>query len=181
MEPADDREGLMVEPIDRAKIEKGTGRSWHDCAELETLGAARLSHREIARVLVERAEVSEWWAQTITVAFEQHIGRRVPGQGSDGRFSASLSRTLAGSPDELRDRWLAVVAPADGFAGAALRASPTTSRTAKRLYWRGKLDDGTSVTVSFERKAPGKTLVAVSHDRLPASSRIGLCAPSGVA
>ena len=38
-----------------------------------------------------------WWAQTAAVAYEQQIGRRVPGQLGDGTFQVSVSKTVPGS------------------------------------------------------------------------------------
>lgn len=69
---------------------EATGRvraDWH--AFLDAAGARDWAHPRIARWLVEEHGVDGWWAQGITVGFEQAIGRRLPGQSADGTFAIS--------------------------------------------------------------------------------------------
>ncbi len=156
----------MVKPIDTAKIERGTGRGWPVWrADLDRLGAAKSSHGEIVD-LIRKQSVSDWWAQTIAVAYEQQTGKRVPGQGSDGRFNVSLSRTIEGEPAAVRALWRALCETPLAVSGKELVGSPTQSDTAKRLYWRCQLAGGSKVALSFEAKARSKTLVGVNHDGL---------------
>src|SRR2546427_12399558 len=44
--------------------------------------------------------------EVITVSYEQHIGRREPGQSCEGDFPAAASRVLIGTLDEALERWL---------------------------------------------------------------------------
>ncbi len=154
----------MVKPIATATIEKGTGKPWdYWLKRLTKASAADLSHKDIATLLGEKWDVPGWWAQTIAVAFEQHIGRRIPGQTSNGRYEVSVSRVVAGMPDTLRDAWAASAAQRKRLAGRKPIDRPSTSGTKKRLYWRCKLDDGSSITVSFESKGSGKALISLAH------------------
>ena len=158
----------MVKAMNTKAIEKGTGRPWADwIGFLNSIGAADLPHTEIAERLWDFDVPSSWWAQMITVAFEQEIGRRVPGQGTSGRFNTSVSRTLPGDPALLRARWLGLTAGLTEYSGVARRQPPSMNDVPKRLYWRMKLADGSAVTVSFEAKGSGKTLVALGHDANP--------------
>src|SRR5699024_7143057 len=96
-----------------ARIGAGTGVPLHEWTRrIDEAGGRELDHAAIARLLPERWEISEWWAQGVTVAYEQLIGRRVVGQSSDGDFSASASRTVPGDPDSVRERWDAFMTPA---------------------------------------------------------------------
>jgi hypothetical protein len=104
-----------------------------------------------------------WWAQTITVDFEQHIGRRIPCQTNIGRYEVSVSRVVMGEPATVRDVWAVPAATRKQLAGAKLLGPPTTSGTAKRLYWRCKLDGGCNVPVSFEPKKKERTLISIVH------------------
>ncbi|SDK56818.1 hypothetical protein SAMN05216298_0582 [Glycomyces sambucus] len=80
---------------DQALIE-GTGADWRTwLALLDERGAADLDHAAIARLLVGEFEIDGWWAQSITVGYEQERGLREPGQRPDGTFSASASKTVA--------------------------------------------------------------------------------------
>lgn len=85
-------------------IRERTGRSWDAWfATLDAWGAAQRTHTEIARWLVTEHQVAGWWAQSITVGYEQARGMRAPGQQSDGYFSASGSKTVAVSVGRLFD------------------------------------------------------------------------------
>jgi hypothetical protein len=56
----------------------------------------------------------------IAVAYEQHIGRRVPGQSGDGSSSVSASRAIPGPLDDALDRWAGVVGSPDEVSGVAV-------------------------------------------------------------
>lgn len=163
----------MVKPINTDAIAKGTGRPWAEwLSDLTRAKAAALSHGEIARWVEENGGVSGWWAQSIAVAFEQQIGRRVPGQDHRGRFTAAVTRILPGAPEAVRTAWRTMLGAVPKLAGKRLTGAPTESGTAKRLYWRCKLADGTSVVISFEPKPGDKTLMAIAHDGLAGADRI---------
>lgn len=104
-------------------IERATGRSWADwVALIDAAGGRELPHPDIARVthgvLDGVIDSSGWWAQGVAIAYEQHIGRRLPGQSPDGTFQASASRTLPDDPLAARARWITLLAD-----DAALRAA----------------------------------------------------------
>src|SRR5688572_14932663 len=74
-----------------AAVRKRTGRGWAEWfALLDSWGAARREHPEIARWLVANHEVSGWWAQGITVSYERVRGLRAPHQVKSG-FSISAN------------------------------------------------------------------------------------------
>ncbi|WP_309082381.1 hypothetical protein [Zhihengliuella sp.] len=171
-----------VNPSNVAAIEKASGCSWADwVALLDEAGAREEPHPRIAELAHERLDVANgnngWWAQSIAVAYEQHIGRRLPGQRADGTFDASVSRTVAGRRDGVAQRWADLaagrLADAGSIAGAGPEGEPRTSATDKRSYWRLDLDDGTRVAVSFEERGEDRVLVTATHTRVPA--------PDGVA
>ena len=77
-------------------IRARTGRGWAErFALLDAAAATERTHTQIARHLVTEHEVPGWWAQTITVGYEQARGLRAPGQQRDGGFAAAASRTVA--------------------------------------------------------------------------------------
>jgi hypothetical protein len=83
-------------------IENKTGRTLENWFSLlEDRGCAVLPHKAIADYLHGEHGVDYWWAQTLTVEFERHIGRRVKGQTSDGLFQLGIRRTLAVPLSEL--------------------------------------------------------------------------------
>lgn len=165
--------GSIVKPVNTQAIEKATGTSWQDwCAFLEENGAADLEHNAIVKKARTFKKISGWWAQGIAVAYEQSIGRRKPGQSSDGLFAASVSRTMALSQQSAFISWCEFVANLNEIDGQIIAEAPTTSTTPKRLYWRCKFEDGSTVAVSFEAKSRGKTLIAIEHRKLKLESFI---------
>lgn len=140
-----------------ASVLAATGRSRDDWREtLTAVGASDWSHNAIATWLVTGNGVDPWWAQNITVDFEQHVGRRRPGQRADGSFEVSASRRLAG---EQADALAAVVASVT----AGLGREPTSVNTGVRyLSARWKLDDGTAVAASVPPSSGGKSTVQLS-------------------
>lgn len=121
-----------------------------------------MPHKDMAEFFVAQG-VSAWWAQGLTVAIEQHIGRREVGQTCAGTWSASASKTV---PGEWEDTFRAFVAfmtlerlPMEG-------TEPTTSATEKWRYWRTQLVDGSKVVITCQSRTPGKATFAVNHDGL---------------
>jgi hypothetical protein len=157
----------MTRAIDIAAVEEGTGKAWRDwLAFLKKIDARHLPHKEIARRLREECRVIGWWAQSISVAYEQHIGRRVPGQQSDGGFQVSVSKTFPGSMDTVLTRWPAAMEGRKQLAGVAVTCGPDVSRTNQWRYWRCRLADGSHVSVGIGDRQGGKALLSVGHEGL---------------
>jgi hypothetical protein len=79
-----------------------TGRSREDWfALLDAENAESWNHTDIAAWLVDSHGVDGWWAQGVTIAYEQARGLREPGQRRDGSWEASASKTLYVSPHNL--------------------------------------------------------------------------------
>lgn len=146
-----------------AALEQATGRprtAWY--ALLDAAGAAGWPHRDIATWLVRDHGVDAWWAQGVTVGYEQERGTRVPGQRQDGSFEGSVSRVL---PVDRQCAWAAVTDPAllADWLGVAVDVTGRTPPASVR--W--SLDDGTRAVVRVEEVRPGATRVVVQHARLP--------------
>lgn len=145
-----------------ASIEAGTGvalTTW--TRRIDAAGGRDLDHAAIARLLPQRWDVTEWWAQGVTVAYEQVIGRRVSGQSCEGDFSASASRTVAGDPDAVLARWDAFMTAQRrerlGLGGSALTS------TARWRYWRAALTDGSRLSVNISAKDDRRSTLGIEH------------------
>ncbi|MBP1326924.1 hypothetical protein JOF28_002156 [Leucobacter exalbidus] len=157
-------------------IERMSGRDWASWLELFAAAEALTAgHTQIARIaraaLPDSVQNPDWWAQAVAIAFEQHSGLRVPGQGSDGLFRVSASRTLPLDRDAAIAAWVA----AHGAAAQQLDhavLNPRQSRTDKRSFWRFDLENGGRVEVSATPKGDDKVTLAVSHDGLPTGEAI---------
>ena len=156
----------MSELISEKAIEKATGQPWSVWLDrLEQMSARDLSHKEIAARLVADYDVPGWWAQSLTVRYEQVVGRRQTGQSNDGSFSVSVSKTLPGSLNEAMLWWLKKVQSRTEFNGVAIVSSSTTE-TEKWRNYRVALKDGSRVVVGIYAKSPIKAGLGLQHDKL---------------
>lgn len=163
----------MVKPINTQSIEKATGTSWEEWrAFLDENGAAEGDHNAIVKAALDYKPISSWWAQSVAVAYEQSIGRRKPGQSSDGLFGANASRTVASSRRSAFTSWCKLISALNQIDGQSVKEPPTTSETPKRFYWRCKFADGSTAAVSFEAKGENKVLIAIEHKKLRLESDI---------
>lgn len=156
----------MRERVSDTKLTEATGRdypAWF--ALLDAWEATARTHTEIAAWLVREHEVDGWWAQTVTVAYEQERGLRVPGQKKDG-FAASASKTVNVPVDELftafadpdlRSRWLPV------------EASERTAKPGKRFT--ADLPEDTRIAATFQAKGEAKSMVGIEHTRIGSADR----------
>jgi hypothetical protein len=146
------------------RVLAATGRTpeeWY--AVLDERGATTWGHSAIAAWVLEQG-VDGWWAQGVTIGYEQARGLRIPGQRSDGTFAVSASRTVSGDPDPVLDAAIALFS--ETFA-------PTSeSRKAKRRYARWTFPDRESVLVTTEPAAAGKARVSAERGRLAGPERI---------
>ncbi|AEG42888.1 DUF4287 domain-containing protein [Isoptericola variabilis] len=182
-------EGLArrsVEAVGDDRVETATGRgrdAWFGL--LDEASATHWSHKDIAAWLTGEHGVDGWWAQSITVAYEQERGMRQPGQRSDGSFEVSPSKTLACSLEtafalvseaDCRDRWLdgALRTVGAGDSSEVLGATPTSS---VRLAWPagalgapedkpGRVVVGLYQPTDVVGNPRGKVRVAVQHGGL---------------
>ncbi|SCG48031.1 hypothetical protein GA0070609_2011 [Micromonospora echinaurantiaca] len=153
----------QTERISDALLSERTGRAWAQWfALLDEWGGTGRTHTEIARWLVTTHEVPGWWAQTVTVGYEQARGLRAPGQRRGGGFSANGSRTVAVpvrrlfdafADDALRRRWL----PED------VRVRTATAPKSFRADWT---DGSSRILVGFAAAGESKSRVAVQHEKL---------------
>lgn len=140
-----------------------TSRSWDAWFELlDTWGGTRHPHVEIARWLVEEHAIDEWWAQTITVGYEQARGMRKPGQSADGTFAASAGKTIGVAPHAVYDAFADVSTRAKWLPDLVL--IPTTVNPPKSF--RAECENGTRIAVWLVDKGGDKTGVSVQHEKL---------------
>lgn len=163
----------MVRSMNVEALENGTGKSWTEIeAYLAGIGADQLVHKDIARKLNDDGIVTGWWAQSVTVAYEQQIGRRVPGQDCNGEFSVSVSKTLSGTMDEALQTWQEHLAGAEAFSAIDISRGPDINSTGKWRYWRCGLSDGSRVNVNIYQKTEAKASFSIQHERLESVEQV---------
>jgi len=146
-----------------AAVQAKTGKTWAEWFKiLDAAGARKLNHKQIATYLHDAHKVPGWWAQMVTVGYEQARGIRQKHEKPEG-FEIGGSKTLevpvakafaAWEDEKLRRRWLKDV----GF--TIRKATPHKSM---RITW---VDGKTSVEVNFYSKGNRKSQVVAQHSKL---------------
>lgn len=163
----------MTKATNIASIEKATGKQWDEWLELlDNADAITLSHLEISKLIESElqgvVDNPGWWAQGVTVAYEQTTGRRVPGQLANGLFEIAVSKTVSKPRDVLFTQAV------EWFEGqSVLDGKPYTnqrqSTTPKRSNWRCDFDDGSKFAVTVEG-GDDKSKLVLSHTAIPTQS-----------
>jgi hypothetical protein len=156
-------------------VERATGRSWDEWLEyMARIGAKDLTHHQIATAVIGeldgKVDNLGWWARSTAVAYEQHIGRRVPGQRPDGTFQTSVSKSTTLGMAALMEAWKRFAAGSpdvDGLIEGEVRVSGTD----KRITGRAKASEGESVIVISEPKKNGLASLVVQHLGSPTLER----------
>ena len=156
------RETKKAARMSDAAVQAKTGKTWAEWfAILDAAGARKIDHKAIATYLCEQQKVPGWWAQMVTVGYEQERGLREKYQKPSG-YAVSGSRTIAvpvaklyaaWEDKETRARWLKENI-------VIRKATPGKSM---RITWA---DGQTSVDVNFYPKGGNTTQVTVQHSKL---------------
>ena len=147
-------------------VERATNRTWDEWMRyMDGIGAKNLSHHEIATKVLEELDGKidniGWWAQSVTVAYEQFVGHRIPGQRPDGTFQTSVSKSTNLGMNDLMDKWVNFAA-GDKEVLAVIANDAQVSGTEKRITWRTKARDGSEIRVTSEPKKDGTaSIIAV--------------------
>ena len=162
----------MTQAISKESIETAPGKSWDEWLKFfDEINAKELPHKDIAAKVHEHGTPG-WWSQAVTVAYEQYIGRRVPGQDHSGMFAVSVSKTLEGNLDQALERWIHIADGQKSFSDVLISEGPDISKTEKWRYWRCTLADGSRVTVGIYRKDSGKVGLGLAHEKLTSVDQV---------
>lgn len=161
----------MTKPINTESIEKATGKTWEQWVkDLDARGARDMTHKDLAHQLYDeldgKLDNHGWWAQGITVAYEQHIGKRVPGQLVNGLFEVSVSKTALlprGESFSRLTQWFESQTELDGQ--EVLK--PRSSQTPKRSSWRCNFADGGKFTATVEEASGDRSKIILAHTDIP--------------
>ncbi|MBM4235545.1 MAG: hypothetical protein FJ152_03625 [Firmicutes bacterium] len=160
------QKGKQISLTDKA-VEKATGKGWDEWFSiLYQEEADKLQHKEIALLLSKKFGVDGWWAQSITVEYERHLGKRQVGQAKSGTFQTAVSKTMPGSLDQVFNLWLEAVKDTEEFNSIPLAEKPAISKTEKWRYWRANLKDGSKITITVGLKSEDKSMLTFSNEKL---------------
>lgn len=160
----------MNEPKNKTNLEEGSGIEWVEWVRFfEPLEDS--SHTEMARAASRHiiahgsSENPDWWAQSVTAAYEQSIGRRLPGQRADGSFEWSITKSVSGSREEIFERILQSLADVQHVDGMSV-INPRMSLTEKRSFWRCNLSDGSKTEIAVGPRPRSGYMVSVTQSKV---------------
>jgi uncharacterized protein YndB with AHSA1/START domain len=160
---------LKIAKMASEAVEKGTGKGWdYWLAMLDKAGAQQMSHKDIAILLHEKHGISEWWAQSVTVGYEQARGMREKGQTADG-FSINASKTITVSAERAFEAWTDERLRGKWLPNASLTIRKATAPKSVRITWEpeGKgAAAGSNVEVWLTAKGDAKCSLSVQHGKL---------------
>ena len=154
-------------PTSSEAVKSRTGRDWKEWIRiLDQEHGDTLGHKAIAELLYEKYSVPGWWAQMVTVGYEQVRGLRVKHQRPDG-FEISVTRMIGASASRVFSAWRDPKQRSRWLPDVALTIHKSTPHKSMRITW----SDGTKcISVGFLTKGPGKTQVALQHGRLASAA-----------
>ncbi|MBI4050552.1 MAG: hypothetical protein HY396_01090 [Candidatus Doudnabacteria bacterium] len=111
-----------INKISSRAVKKATGRTWEQWIRfLNVQGAAKMLHKDIARLLYDQGHIKNgwpasrssksegWWCQTVTVGYEYAKGRRAVGQTKKAGFKIGVQKVF---PVSQKRAWQMITSPA---------------------------------------------------------------------
>jgi hypothetical protein len=149
-------------------LQETTGRDrdgWF--AVLDAWGAADRPYRETAGWLRDEHGLSAWWAQKLTVEYEESRGVRAPGIRDDGTYTVTATKSIAAPAQRLYEAFVDPTVRGCWLPDATVRDRTMRPDRSARFDWG---DGGERVSVTFVPSGETKTQVGVEHARLPSES-----------
>jgi len=144
-------------------VKKATGKSWAQWLKLlDQAGGRKWPHRQTAEFLDEKHHLAGWWAQMVTVGFEQARGLRAKHSTPEG-FEISVTKTIAAPVARAFEAWKDPALREQWLPRTPLTVRKATPNKSIRITW----SDATSVSVNFWPKGPLKCQVVPEHGKLP--------------
>jgi uncharacterized protein YndB with AHSA1/START domain len=155
--------GERIAGIGSDAVRNATGKGWSEwLAILDREEAGAMTHQEIARLLYQKHGVPGWWAQMITVGYEQARGLRAKHQ-KPGGFEIGRSKTIAAPVDAVFAAWNDARQRARWLADPKITIRTATPGRSLRVTW---VDGTTNLVVDLSPRSETKTVVSVQHGKL---------------
>lgn len=150
--------------VTTATVKEKTGKSWKQWfAVMDRKKCHELTHPEIVAYLRNGRDVSHWWAQTITVGYEQARGLREEHQKCDGAYEANGSKTVGVPLARLYAAWKTKTARKSWLTDPGFEVRKATDQKSMRITW---IDGETHVDAYFSAKGDNKSQVSLQHTKL---------------
>lgn len=156
--------------VSDAAVHSRTGRTWRQwCTVLDQHGAQQLPHKEIAKLLHEKYGLTAWWAQSVTVGYEQARGLREKYQRCGGDFQASKSRTYDVPVTRLFDALTKPAHRRHWLDDPGCTITTSTRPKSVRIAW---VDGRTRVDVNLYARGNGRGAIQLQHEKLADAAEV---------
>ena len=153
----------MTGKISNDAVKKRTGKNWQEWYKiLNNAGAKKMNHKEIATWVYYNNDVSSWWAQMITVHYEQTVKGRMKHEKPSG-FEISKGKTVSVPISKLYSAWEKKLIRNKWLSKPNLKIRNAQPGKSMRATW---VDEETSLDVYFYDKGKDKSQVSVQHMKL---------------
>ncbi len=140
-----------------------TGKTWPEWfAALDRTGARQMDHKTLAAYLHKERGLPSWWAQMVSVGYEQACGKREKHEKPSG-YEISRSVTVAVPASRLFAAWQDVRLRRRWLKDPDFVVRKATPPKSLRITWG---DGKTNLDVGIFAKSRGKSMVAVQHGKL---------------
>lgn len=149
--------------IGDAAVRARTGKDWAAWLRiLDRAGAKRMDHKQIVAHLRAHHELSPWWQQSVTVAYEQARGLRDVHEKPAG-YEIGRTKTIAAPVETAYKAWSQLRTRRRWLQDPEFTVRKSTPNKSMRITW---VDGKTHVGTMFWDKGPDKCQVAVQHGKL---------------
>lgn len=129
---------------------------------LDSIEAYKMSHKDIARYLYEKYQISSWWSQMVTVMYEKEKGLRDKHERPDG-YSISVSKVVPVPINILFNFWNDNNRLNQWLVQDNITVGSRHLNKNIHMTW---IDGKTIVDVNFYDKGQNKSQVVVQHNKL---------------
>jgi len=154
---------MKTPEISNEAVQAKTQKTWDEWfAILDNAGGRGMGHKEIVAVLNNNYEISAWWQQSVTVAYEKARGMRQKHEMVDG-YQVSKSITLDAPLEMVFTAWVDDLTRAKWLENPDLTIRKSTPNKSIRITWD---TPRSTVEVYFYSKGE-RSQVTLNHSKLP--------------
>lgn len=153
----------MVKQINDEAVKKSTGKIWKEWySVLNKAGAKKMEHKEVAKLLYEKHELSGWWSQMVTVQYEQDVKGRKKQEYTES-YQISKSKTLQFSASKIFSVIQHLALRKSWFKNPDFAITKSTKNKSVRRKW---VDGKTNIEFRIYPKDKIKTQLVIQHSKI---------------
>lgn len=160
----------MAKKISDDAVKISTGKVWKEWFSiLNKAGAKKMEHKEIAKLLYKKYDLSGWWSQMVTVQYEQEIKGRKKHETTLG-FQISKSVTLDSTITKIFNSINSPLKRVVWLKDPGIIITKSNKDKSIRAKW---VDGKTNIEVQLYQKENLKTQLVVQHNKISSANEAG--------